>query len=101
MSRQLDLKREERETARRDALVRSLEFGLVGALETQGIHLIGLAIKYETFDCLMTIKADVQGTRSVCFVGSDTLMNVILKADAMASNESLKWRPDKYHGSGV
>lgn len=101
MSRQLDIKREQRETARRDALVRALEFGIVGALEIQGIHLVGLAIKYDAFNCLLTIKADVQGTRSVCFVGSDTMMNVLLKADAMAANDALVWRADQYHTSGA
>lgn len=101
MSRQLDQKAEIREVARRDALVRALEFGIVGALQTQGIELCGLAIKYDVFNCLLTLKADVQGVRSVCFVGSDSLMNVLLKADSMASNEVLQWRPDQYHASEV
>lgn len=101
MSRQLDQKQELYETARRDALVKALEFGLVGSLEMQGIELMGIAIKYDAFNCLMTIKADVDGVRSVAFVGSDTLMNVILKADSMSRNCVLKWKVDQYHRSGA
>lgn len=100
MTRHLDVKVEERETAKRDALVRALEFGIVGALSTQGIELMGLSIKYDAFNCLLTLKADVAGVRSVSFVGSDTMVNVLLKADSMAANEVLKWRPDQYHSSG-
>ena len=99
MSRQLDQKHELRETAKRDALVRALEFGLAGALENQGIELLGFAMRIEPFNCLMTLKADVQGKRSVCFVGSDTVMNCLLKADSMASSHALKWRADQYHSS--
>lgn len=97
MTRHLDVKHEVREAAKRDALVRALEFGLVGALSTQGIELVGLSIKYDAFNCLLTLKADVAGVRSVCFVGSDTIVNVLLKADSMASNEVLKWKQDQYH----
>lgn len=99
MSRQLDLKRELRESRKRDALVRALEFGLVGALEMQGIELLGFALRYEEFNCLLTLKANVDDLRSVAFVGSDTIINVLLKADNMASNQALKWRVDKYHSS--
>ena len=97
MSRQLDLKQEERETARRTALIKALEFGLPGALENQGISLLGFAVKYDAFHCLMTIKADVGGVRSVAFVGSDTIMNCFLRAQAEAQDNALQWRPDKYH----
>jgi hypothetical protein len=97
MSRQLEQKQEQRETAKRDALFQALEHGLPGALAFQGIELLGFAIKYGDFDCLMTIKAYVGETRSVCFVGSDTMTNCILKADAEARRGALKWRKDKYH----
>ena len=100
MSRQLDQKRELRETTRRDALIRALEFGLVGALASFGIEMLGFSIKYESFDCLLTLKAEIKGVRSVAFVSSDTIMNVLLKTDSMAANHSLRWRPDRYHSSG-
>jgi hypothetical protein len=59
--------------------------------------MVGFSIKYEAFDCLLTLKADVAGIRSVSFVSSDTLLNVLLKTDSMAANHSLKWRADQYH----
>lgn len=101
MTRQLDVKAEERETARRLELVRALEYKLVGALQNQGIELLGLAIRYEEFNSLLTLKAIVDEVRSVAFVGSDTMMNVILKATSQASRGTLKWRADKYHVDGA
>lgn len=101
MSRLLEVKREERTQAKQSALVKALEFGLVGSLENQGIELLGLALRYDPFNCLMTIKANVEGVRSVCFVGSDTFVNCILKADSEASRLALQWRPDKYHQNDV
>jgi len=97
MSRQLDIQAETREQRKRDALVAALTFGLPGSLEHQGITLLGFTIKYDAWDCLMTIRADIGGTRSVCFVGSDTIINCILKADSGAKNNTLRWREDRYH----
>jgi hypothetical protein len=96
MSRQVDVVREQRETARRDALVKALEFSLSGALELNGITLLGFAVKYDAYECLLTLKADIGGTRSVSFVGSDSVMNAILKATSAAENDRLRWREDIY-----
>lgn len=97
MSRQLEVEIERRESKKRDALVKALEFGLVGALEAQGIMLLGLALKFDGYDCLMTVKADVGGVRRVAFVGSDTIINCILKAEGAALNGGLRWRDDQYY----
>lgn len=97
MSRQLDQKSEEREEERRKALVRALEFGLVDALENHNILLLGFSFKYDLFNCLMTIKAVVKNVTCVAFVGSDTIINCIVKADREAHQGRLHWRPDKYH----
>jgi hypothetical protein len=96
MSRQLDVKAEERETARRLELVKALEFGIVGALESQGMVLKGLAFRYEPFNCLLTIKATIDDRALVAFIGSDTFVNCILKCQDSARSESLKWRVDQY-----
>ncbi|MCK5317997.1 MAG: hypothetical protein KAJ55_08785 [Anaerolineales bacterium] len=101
MSRQLEVKQEERSLAKQVALIKALEFGLVGALEGQGIELLGIAFKYDPFNVLMTIKADIAGVRSIAFVGSDTFINCILKADSAARRHSLTWRADKYHQNSV
>lgn len=100
MSRQLDLKKELRESKRRDALVRALDFGIVGALQAQGIELLGLSLKYDAFNCLLTIRADCSGCRSVSFVGSDSIINCFLKAESDALRGALKWKEDSFHKSG-
>jgi predicted membrane protein len=97
MSRQLDLVREEKETKRREALVKALEFELPGLLEIQGITMVGFAVKYDAYECLMTLKADVGGVRQVCFIGASSVIGCILNAVQAARNDRLRWRVDKYH----
>lgn len=96
MTRQNDQTGEEREKARRIALVKALEFNLVDALHNQGATLLGFAIRYDEFSCLMTLKVDINGVRCVAFIGSDTIMNCVLKADSEAAANRLKWKADKY-----
>lgn len=96
MSRQLDIIREQKETKRRDALVKALEFDLAGSLEIQGIQLLGFAVKWDVFECLLTLKAEIGGDRMVCFVGSDSVMNAILKSVSQAKSDRLRWREDIY-----
>jgi hypothetical protein len=100
MTRLLDLEHEVRETSRRDELVKALEFGLAGAIANQGAKLQGFAIKYGDFDCLMTIKADFDSGRMIAFVGSDTIMNCLLRSYHAAARNELRWKADQYHPSG-
>lgn len=99
MSRQLEAENEDRERVRRDKLVYALEHGLVGVIRSQGMELLGLAIKYSDSGCLLTIKVIAGERRSVAFVGSDTIVNCIVRAYADAYNNRLKWQADKYHRS--
>lgn len=101
MSRQLDLELEKRETTRRNQLIRALEFGIVGALEAQGIELVGFAVKYDAFNCLLTLRAEIGGDRQVAFVGSDSLVNCFLKTESDALRGCLSWRADRYHPKQV
>lgn len=101
MSRQLDIKREAREAKRRDALVKALDFGIVGALENQGIELRGISIKHDAWNCLLTLRADVGGVRSVCFVGSDSIINCFLKTERDAAGRELRWKEDGFFKSDV
>lgn len=96
MSRQLDIIREQRDTKRRDSLVKALEFDLAGSLEMQGIQLIGFAVKWDAYECLLTLKAEIGGDRQVAFVGSDSVMNAILKSVSQAKADRLRWRDDVY-----
>ena len=96
MSRQKEIDGEERAAARRIALVKALEYNLVDALHNQGATLLGFAMRYDEFSCLMTLKVDINGVKCVSFVGSDSIMNCILKADGEAAGNRLKWKADKY-----
>lgn len=96
MSRLAEVEIELRDTAKRDALVRALEFGIVGALESQGIEMLGFSFKYDAFNSLMTIRAVVGGVKSVAFVGSDTVINCILKAQSEAQRDGLVWGKCKF-----
>lgn len=100
MSRQLDQIAEERETKRRVALVKALEFELPGVLASKGIEMVGFAVKYDAFECLMTIKADIDGVRQVCFVGGGGVIDCILRSVTAAKHDRLRWRVDKYGASG-
>ncbi len=101
MSRQLDLKREERTAKRSAAVVRALEFGLVGALQTQGMELRGLSIIYEEFSCLLTLRVEINGARRVCHVAAGNIIDCFLRADSDAINRRLRFKKDKYHPNGV
>ena len=99
MSRQLEQSGEERAAKRNARIVKILDSGLSDALDVEGIELLGFAIRYDAWHCLMTIKADIGGVRSVCFVGSESIAGCILRAHADAGRGALKWRADRYHKS--
>lgn len=101
MSRQTEQTSEEREKARRVALVKALEFGLVQALLNQGAELQGFSIRYDEFSCLITLRADFNEVRHVCFLYSDSMMNCIIRASSAASVNRLNWQPDKYHKEDI
>lgn len=96
MSRQFDVKQEEKETATRDLLRLILEFGLAGVVEMQGGVLRGFAIKYEDYSCGITIKAQFEGKWFVAFNYSDTMSNCIIASYNALNRGSVKWIADKY-----
>ena len=101
MSRQLEQLRETRESKRRDALVRALEFELAGTLETQGTTLLGFSLKFDAYECLMTIKADQGGERKVAFIGAGSPIDCILKAVQAAGADRLRWRDDRWQAKST
>lgn len=101
MSSEMDLKHELKATKRRDALVRALEFGIIGALEFNGIELQSMSIKPGDFDCLIVVKAIVAGKRVVAFISSDSMVNALLKLAHTAQQGTLRWKPDRYHQKEV
>jgi len=96
MTRQIEQAQEERQTKRRDAVIKGLEYELPGALEMRGITMLGFAVKFDAYDCLMTIKADVGGTRRVCFIGGSSVVDCIIKSVQAAKADRLRWRDDEY-----
>lgn len=101
MSRQLELVKEERETKRRTALVRALEYELPGSLEIQGIVLTGFSMKYDAFECLMTVRADIGGEAQKAFIGAGSPIDCILKCVQAAKADRLRWSKDKYARIGT
>jgi hypothetical protein len=99
MSRQLDAESEDRYRKRIEALVRALEGGIPEALSDHGAELLGLSLKYDAHNCLLTVRADRAGLHSVCFIGSDSIINCFLKLQSEASRDSLRWKADQYHRS--
>lgn len=97
MSRQLDIKEEQQQTARYQELVKALEFGIVGALQAQGIIFLGLAISYDDFSSRCVVKALAEERRIVAFVSSDSIVNVLLQVYRLANHGKLKWGDDKYY----
>lgn len=100
MTRHLDAEAEENDAKKRDALVKALAYGIHDALEYYGADLRGISIKYDEYNILLTVRAERGGIRAVCFVGSDSMTNALLKLYSDASNDALFWKPDQYHGSG-
>lgn len=97
MTRQLEHALEERQAYRQAEVSKALDYGIAGALESQGDELLGIAIKYNPASCLLTIKAIVEGEHCVAFIGSDTMANCVLKTALEARHHRLRWRQDKYH----
>lgn len=101
MSRQLEIKQEERETKRRDAIFKALEYGIVGALEGQGATLRGFSIRYDTFTSQLTLRVDFEGKWFVAHISSDTMANCILATARNAHHGRLNWVRDKYQPNEV
>lgn len=96
MSRQLDAGIEGRARKRYDALVRALEFELVDELQTGGADLYGFSVKIDDWQCLITLRAFVDGVACVSFVGADNLAGVFVKSAQLAKKGELRWKVDRF-----
>lgn len=99
MYRQADLDAEQRDTAKRDALYKALEYSLPGALNHQGIELRGFTIVYNPGACRMVVKGLRQADWIVAFVYADTMTGCLISATSAASRGTLNWGKDKYQPS--
>lgn len=96
MSRQLEALQEQRTAKRHEAVLRTLEFGLEGAVGHAGGVLTGFSVKMDEWECLVTLRAVLDGKPCIAFVGSDTLISCLLKAEREAQRDNLTWRADKF-----
>lgn len=96
MSRQLDQKQEDRARARMVRLSAACDGALMGAVEHSGGILLGMSVKFETYDTLLTLRAEFPGGRMVAFVGGDSLGSALLKVVREGRRDGLKWRQDRY-----
>lgn len=101
MSRQLEILLEERATARNASIIKAVEYELSGSVGHTGGTLVGLAIKFEDFECLLTLKATFEGKRMVAFIVADDFGTGLLRAVRAAYSNKLRWRADRYARSDV
>lgn len=96
MSRQLEQDGEDRTRRRHDAVIRALEFGIINGLKKQGAELRGFSLRYAEWECLVTVRAKVDGRHSVTFVGSEDMIGCFVKLAREASNGGLRWKEDTF-----
>lgn len=96
MTRQLERVREEKQQKVDAAVLMALEGGLVDAVGHSGGDLQGFGVKLSGGDCLITIKAIVAGRPQIAFVGSDSMVNCLIKVVREARSDQLRWRDDQY-----
>lgn len=96
MTRQGDAAQEDRLSKRNAALIRAVEFELVNSLQAAGAVLLGFSLRYEEWECLITLRAVVGEEKRICFVGSDTIANALVKCVRDCKANKLHWKEDKY-----
>ncbi len=89
----VDAETRERRSVR---LQRILSGGLDGAVRRMGGELVGLSIKTENGDCLITLRLAMPAGRMVAFVGGFDMAECFLKAYREANSDKLKLKPDRY-----
>ena len=96
MSRQLEQKSEDRGRAKMVRLKAACDGALTGAVEHSGGILLGMSVKFDPYEVLVTLRAEFPGGRMVAFVGGDSLSSCLLKVVREGRRDGLKWRPDRY-----
>jgi hypothetical protein len=96
MSRQLDQASEERQRKRHASIAYAVEYGLEKAHDECSVDLLGFSVKCSGGDYLMTLRAELDGTRVIRFVGSDTIGGCFLKAVREATGNREAWRVDQW-----
>lgn len=96
MSRQGDVVAEGRTRKMHVAIVKALEFDLVGSVAHSGGVLTGFSVKIDEWETLVTLRAVVAGRPQIAFVGGESLAYTIVKCVREAHADRLQWREDRY-----
>lgn len=96
MSSQDDIPQASHDARRNLMLYRALTGGLAASVERGGGLLLGLSLKINGYDCLLTLRAEFPGGRQIAFIGGETPAGCVLKATREAKSETLRWKVDKY-----
>lgn len=96
VTRQLEAALEARQAKRAKKIVRVVEFELEGSLATKGVVLVGFSVKLDGGDCLITLRAQVDGVLQIAFVGGEDLGAALIKCVAAANRDKLSWRDCRY-----
>lgn len=96
MTRQLDADLEERRDKRVQALGGLLHYGIPEHFARCNVLLSGLSVKFSGVDCLVTLRAEIEGVPQVAFVGGSDLGSCLQKAVREAHTDALRWRVDKF-----
>lgn len=96
MSRQLEVQQEIKQQKINTEIVAAVEFDLVGSIAVVGGKLLGFSVKIGVVDCLLTLRADFEGQRMVCFVGAPDIGGCLRKSVVEAHSNGLRWREDSF-----
>lgn len=96
MTRHLDAEVEERQSRQDAALLKAVHFGLQGAVAHNGYELLGFSVRIDEYECLVTLRAMLEGERVVAFVGAETLAAAFVKVVRDGKRDKLTWRADKW-----
>lgn len=96
MTRQLEQGSEDRDRAKMVRLMAACDGALMAAVEHSGGILLGMSVKFEAYESLVTLRAEFPGGRMVAFVGGDSLASCLLKVVREGRRDGLKWRHDRY-----
>jgi hypothetical protein len=96
MTRQLEQKNEDRLARRRLLLEKATIGGLESAVERAGGELLGISVKFHSYEVLVTLRAMFPAGKMVGFVGAADLCSALIKAANMAGRDEIRWRADRW-----
>ena len=74
----------------------ALDGGLTEALRQETYDLLGFSVKYDSYECLLTIRVLSNGDRLIGFVGGNCLVDLFIKAEREIKRGKVAFRQDKF-----